>query len=1072
MAPLKILFLGANPADTLRLRLGEEMAEIERRILRSRERERIQLVSAWAPTVAELGETLLHHRPAIVHFSGHGNAQGELLLLDGTAGRSAPVPAERLARLFAHFAEDGLRCVVLNACYSATQAPAIAASIDYVVGMADRIGDPAAQAFAAGFYTALGAGEPLSRAFDFGCLQIDLLGLAGAERLREHVRPGLDPAALCLFRDAPQDTLALGAGAPASLADPLAEWIAFGLERHRKLRVLGFREQHQISLDLDRVFVPLVLSAAPRRRRGETGPALDTKPNVKTDTKDEVLHGGERAVTLDEALGLVEETEGAVGLVLLGHAGAGKTTLLKHLFCRAAQGAFSGSLAHLRSQRPVLLRLANVRDDERCEGGLAAAVAREARASGHADAAAWIEAHKKQRFLFLLDGLDEVRDEPTRLGLCDWLNREVDHWPGSRFVVTSRFAAWQRTPRLDNQFLTLQLRGLDAPRVEDYVQRWFRAVELAFRGTDPVSLAEERATERAQALLDAITDPRRRANMRLREMTDNPLLLSTLCLLHHSDRHLPDKRGELYDRSLGLLLDTWARERTGDVALPSDAARLVLQPLAHAMHERNVREIDAADAEALVRQPLTQVTALRHLAPAAFLERVRDECGVLASRDLGRYEFFHLSFQEYLSAAHIARERREEALAAQAGDPRWEEVLLLAMTFPGVFRAFTECMLAREDLAQHATLLRLCLAETVAVDEAPFVAAFERGLARLDHPEGAWSRLWRKVLARPEPQPAAAELRTLLELLRGYEPPAVLERVRRLADHPDAALRAAVRASLGMPAPNEVSASRWVQLGQALVEPTLGMPFVWVPPGRFLMGSSGTAGEPGYDPEGYADERPAHEVTLTSGYWIGWHPVTNREYAEFIEQTGAPAPPLFGDRRFNDPAQPVVGIAWDDAERFVAWLTERSVGALRFALPSEAEWEYAARGSEGRRYPWGHEPPSAERAHFDQPVDTGRPSPIGQHPTGRSPFGAEDMAGNVWEWCGDAWRDDYGSDAAVRDPCHQGDTAGAPRVVRGGSWLNDPGDMRAAYRRRRRPGRRGDVLGFRVVCRVSRQQGD
>jgi hypothetical protein len=188
---LKILFLGANPSDQTQLNLPKERHEIDRRIQAGSHRHRFELLDAWAVTAADLSQTLLRHQPGILHFSGHGLAQGELVLND-ESGQSAVVPAAALSRLFKLFAKKGLRCVVLNACYSAVQAAAMAQHVDCVIGISGAIEDRAAQAFTSGFYAGLAQGESVQNAFELGCVQIELMNLADADMPQLIGRAGVD----------------------------------------------------------------------------------------------------------------------------------------------------------------------------------------------------------------------------------------------------------------------------------------------------------------------------------------------------------------------------------------------------------------------------------------------------------------------------------------------------------------------------------------------------------------------------------------------------------------------------------------------------------------------------------------------------------------------------------------------------------------------------------------------------------------------------------------------------------------------------------------------------------------
>lgn len=173
--PIRILFLAANPVDTDTLRLDEEMRAIDRAMRAAEFRDRFEIDQHWAVRVGDLQEALLRFRPNIVHFSGHGTDASEIVL-QTESGAVQAVPQEALSRLFSVL-RDNVRCVVLNACYSETQAQAIAESIDCVVGMTSAVGDDAAIEFATAFYRAIGYGRDVQTAFDLGTNQIGLEGL-------------------------------------------------------------------------------------------------------------------------------------------------------------------------------------------------------------------------------------------------------------------------------------------------------------------------------------------------------------------------------------------------------------------------------------------------------------------------------------------------------------------------------------------------------------------------------------------------------------------------------------------------------------------------------------------------------------------------------------------------------------------------------------------------------------------------------------------------------------------------------------------------------------------------------
>lgn len=180
---IPILFLAADPTDTSRLRLGEEVREIQEKLQLSKARDRFTLHQRMSVRPTDISQALLDVNPKIVHFSGHGTSGGALCV-ENKLGQVHPIEPDALAALFEVFAGE-VDCVVLNACFSVTQANSLARYVPYVVGMSQAIGDRAAIAFSVGFYQALGAGRTIDQAYKLGCVQIRL------ESISQHLTPVL-----------------------------------------------------------------------------------------------------------------------------------------------------------------------------------------------------------------------------------------------------------------------------------------------------------------------------------------------------------------------------------------------------------------------------------------------------------------------------------------------------------------------------------------------------------------------------------------------------------------------------------------------------------------------------------------------------------------------------------------------------------------------------------------------------------------------------------------------------------------------------------------------------------------
>jgi formylglycine-generating enzyme required for sulfatase activity len=232
-----------------------------------------------------------------------------------------------------------------------------------------------------------------------------------------------------------------------------------------------------------------------------------------------------------------------------------------------------------------------------------------------------------------------------------------------------------------------------------------------------------------------------------------------------------------------------------------------------------------------------------------------------------------------------------------------------------------------------------------------------------------------------------------------------------------------------------------------------------VPAGEFLMG-----GDSAVDKFAKSDEKPQHQVTLAE-YWIGKYEVTNRQYKAFVDATGHNKPYDWKEGSYPTGKEnyPVVYIYWQDAIDFCNWATsllQKLEPELTLRLPTEAEWEKAARGTDGRIYPWGNQDPTEELANV-WPF-TKNLTEVGKYPKGASPYGAEDMAGNASERVSDWYDENYYTVSPSANPT--GPTSGTTRVIRGGSAFSEFYTARTAERDSLSPTTTHGYYGFRVAA--------
>jgi formylglycine-generating enzyme required for sulfatase activity len=812
----------------------------------------------------------------------------------------------------------------------------------------------------------------------------------------------------------------LGWDRPSSASEESARrYLEYLGERHQFLdfRGMGVSDRIPLRLPLLEMYIPL--TARVETPEGETWYRIAGRKV----TEEEAAAIGRRLSSPRSVLDLLQSHS---GLVLLGDPGAGKTTFLKFLALTLAAG--KGEAFGLGDRLPILVPLSAYAD---------------ALAAGDISLHDFIprfyqklgvdleigellgSALDQGRALLLLDGLDEVRELGQRHQIVE---RVKDFYcfykpAGNKLAVTSRIVGY-RDARLEAPGLAeATLVDFDNKEIEQFIEKWTSALERAASGD--TRTAELDARRERDELLGAV-----RRSAGVRDLAANPLLLTILALMKRQGVDLPERRVELYETYVKILLKHWNLAR----GLGVRAARTVddvetlksLAPLALWMQETSpgrglVKEWD-------LHQALRELfQGLGHANPEhstrSFLADVREHAALLLDRGGRQYGFIHLTFQEYLAAVALAQKGQTDvtpvvdALAKHLGEPAWYEVSLLTVGYLGIVQK-------REEAA--SSVLEGLLTQA---SEPPGEAVILAGEAVADVGAIGVTRTCRD-------QVVGALLRTMRD--HGV---VTLRRVRA----------GNVLAGLGDTRPEVTTLD--------------GMEFCRVPAGAFRMGSD----------DGYDDEKPAHEVDIPYDYFMGRYPVTVSQFREYTET--------------RDLANaPVGNVSWSEALAFCDWLTERwkkngwIEPGWRVSLPSEAEWEKAARGGleipeipmtgtlrglpetnhlrenpeSARRYPWGDSTDS-DRMNYRE-TEIGEPSSVGCFPEGASPYGCEEMSGNVWEWTRSLWDRHYKATDG-----REGVSSDARRVLRGGCFDGGSPFARCALRYRLHPADRLRSVGFRVV---------
>ncbi len=785
-------------------------------------------------------------------------------------------------------------------------------------------------------------------------------------------------------------------------------------------------------------------------------------------------------------------------LVILGSPGAGKSTLLDYLVL-----VFTGQVPHalrgkLGTPFPLFARLRELGTEG--AGTLGELLARSAPLERvPADfPARWLEGGG---CVVLLDGLDEVLDDARHARAVEEIGNLVSEYPANHYVITCRIAGWH------NQlpgFRTYEVQSFAEDDVSRFVGGWYREVlrtqEVHKLGPSPAADRLREVEAKALAEASARTAALSQALVGRRDLlgvATTPLLLSLITLVHfHRRTDLPKGRAKLYEQCVEILVDLWDRQdkRLDLPKVPTlKEKRMVLEAIAFHFLIEDRLEADLTILRPVVEPLLSRIEA--QVTVEDLIRQIWERSGILQEQRLGWYGFAHRALHDFLAAASVVAQERDDLLLDKTGEERWREVILIAAGLAPSGRAerLVGSLLTRSgDSGAELEVAGLTLAEDVQLGADLRAEVRQRLLDRLSEEEAAGP--FRRLLAALLVADLDAARSWMAERLTGRDPLRIQRILELLPDlgeeharpfttlvcrlgDADSALGVRARAlrtlaSLKVPLEGEVwqvlekarqgrepelknaASWSWCELGG---QEDLGL--VKVPAGEFLMGS--------VKGEGDDDEEPQHALHLPT-FYIGRFPVAVGGFSEYLLASGTRVEAEEDFGRWNRQANhPVVMVSWFEAMEYARW--------RGMSLPSEAEWEKAARGTDGRRYPWGDEwrAGHANTREYWQgerrvlewlPFQRGAGSTTSVDafsPQGDSPYGCADMAGNVWEWTRSVLAPYPYDPADGREGTllQEEDT----RVLRGGSYEFVSRIGRCAIRFRDDPAGRSRGIGFRVV---------
>ncbi|MEG5069626.1 NACHT domain-containing protein [Microcoleus sp. B3-D2] len=420
-------------------------------------------------------------------------------------------------------------------------------------------------------------------------------------------------------------------------------------------------------LNLQKVFVSLKIVATE---------AANIKPEMVQPRKNETNNSNETQIW--KFLAAIDKHPEFRRMAVLGAPGSGKTTLLRYLTQTYATKQQRKEHPKAPKLIPILLYLRDVRQEivnnnQLTLADLITQQVQQQQQNFHLENPPpnWFaEKIRQNKCLVMLDGLDEVADETQRQQVSSWVDQQMQTYPDTAFILTSRPVGY-KTARLQQDVTVLEVQPFSLKQTQLFIRSWYLETEVKSHAGQDDARVRADAKQQADDLIKRIKNSKPLADMAV-----NPLLLTMIATVHRRGSALPGKRVELYKEICQVLLERRQRAKNMAEALTATQKQSVLQVLAFELMQQKTREFKLSDGINLIKDKLADVAG-SGANPEEFIQQVREVSGLLVEKEVGVYEFAHLSFQEYLAAVEIKKSNQENLLIGNINQSWWEETIRL-----------------------------------------------------------------------------------------------------------------------------------------------------------------------------------------------------------------------------------------------------------------------------------------------------------------------------------------------------------------------------------------------------------